>query len=68
MTPGIVLHQEEPRDLCTSVRFENRSEYLITVPNSTQGTAGYDMEVCMTLQGYPHVVCFWQFGQKYAHQ
>ena len=25
---------------------------LILVPNSSQGTVGYDMEVCVTFQGY----------------
>ncbi|KAJ8352103.1 hypothetical protein SKAU_G00235790 [Synaphobranchus kaupii] len=44
MRPGIVLHQEEPRAHCTSVRSDNRSEDFIPVPNSSQGTVGYDME------------------------
>ena len=52
MRPGIVLHQEEPRTHCTSIRFENLSEGFIPVPNRSQGTVGCDMEVCETLQGY----------------
>ncbi|KAJ8374091.1 hypothetical protein SKAU_G00046710 [Synaphobranchus kaupii] len=44
MRPGIVLHQEEPRAHCTSVRSDNHSEDFIPVPNSSQGTVGYDME------------------------
>ncbi|KAJ8342163.1 hypothetical protein SKAU_G00320910 [Synaphobranchus kaupii] len=52
MRPGIVLHQEEPRAHCTSVKSDNRSEDFIPVPNSSQGTVGYGMEVCATLQGY----------------
>ncbi|CAB1422580.1 unnamed protein product [Pleuronectes platessa] len=48
----IVLYQEEPRAHCTSVRSDNRSENFLPVPNSSQGTVGYDMEVCATLQGY----------------
>ncbi|KAJ8359464.1 hypothetical protein SKAU_G00159890 [Synaphobranchus kaupii] len=52
--PGIVLHQEEPRAHCTSVRSDNRSEDFIPVPNSSQGTVGYDME---TLSRLSHVLC-----------
>ncbi|KAJ8355029.1 hypothetical protein SKAU_G00225960 [Synaphobranchus kaupii] len=37
---GIVLHQEEPRAHCTSVRSDNGSEDFIPVPNSSQGTVG----------------------------
>lgn len=47
-----VLHHEEPRAHCTSVWFDSRSEDFIMVPTSSQGTFGYDMEVCTTLQGY----------------
>ncbi|KAJ8354561.1 hypothetical protein SKAU_G00221280 [Synaphobranchus kaupii] len=36
MRPGIVLHQEETRAHCTSVRFDNGSEDFIPVPNSSQ--------------------------------
>ena len=45
---GIVLHQEEPRAHCTSVRSDSRSKDIIPVANSSQGTVGYDMEVCVT--------------------
>ena len=38
MRPGIVLHQEEPRDHCNSVRSDNHFEDFIPVPNSSQGT------------------------------
>ncbi|XP_062273108.1 uncharacterized protein LOC133978798 [Scomber scombrus] len=38
------LHQEEPRDHCTSVRSDNPSEDCIPVPNSSQVTVGNDME------------------------
>ena len=56
MRPGIVLHQEEPRAHCTSVRSVNRSEDFILEPNSSQGTAGHDSDVCVTLHEYvsPH--------------
>ncbi|KAJ8339725.1 hypothetical protein SKAU_G00343580 [Synaphobranchus kaupii] len=37
MRPGIVLHQEEPRAHCTSVRSDNGSEDFIPVPNSSRG-------------------------------
>ena len=37
---------------CTSVRSANCSEDSIPVPNSSQGTVGYDKEVCATLQGF----------------
>ena len=40
MRLGIVLHEEEPP--CISIRSDVRSEDSI----------GYDMEVCMTFQGY----------------
>ena len=40
MRLGIVLHQEEPRAHCTSVRSDNGSEDFIPVPNSSQGTIG----------------------------
>ncbi|CAB1414743.1 unnamed protein product [Pleuronectes platessa] len=40
-----VLHQEEPRAHCTSVRSDHLSEDFILVANSSQGTVGYDMEV-----------------------
>ncbi|KAJ8358729.1 hypothetical protein SKAU_G00152540 [Synaphobranchus kaupii] len=53
MRPVIVLHQEEPRAHCTSVRSDNRSEDFIPVPNSSQGTVGYDME---TLSRLSHVL------------
>ena len=43
MRPGVVLQQEEP---------SRRSEDFLPVPNSSQRTVGYDMEVCVTLQGY----------------
>ena len=46
--PGIVLHQEEPREHCTNVRFDNCSEDCILVPNSRQGTIGYDRGLCDT--------------------
>ena len=51
----IVLHQEEPRAHCTSVKSENRTEDFIPVPISSQGTVGCDMEVCAVLQGYSQV-------------
>lgn len=34
------------------VWFDSCSEDFIMVPTSSQGTVGYDMEVCATLQGY----------------
>ena len=46
------LHPEEPRAYSTSFRSDNCSEDLIPVPNSSPGTVGYDMEVCVTLEGY----------------
>ena len=49
MRPGFVLPQEELRAHCTSVSSDNRSEDFILVLNSSQGTAGYDMEVCVTV-------------------
>ena len=52
MRPNIVLHQEEPRAHCTSIRSDNHSEDFILVPNSSQGTVGYDLVVCTALQGY----------------
>lgn len=52
MRLGIVLHKEEPRAHYTSVRSDNCSEDFISVPNSIQRTAGYNMEVCVTFQGY----------------
>ena len=51
MRPGIVLHQEEPKSHCTSVRSDNHSEVFILLPKSSQDTVGYDMVVCATLQG-----------------
>ncbi|KAJ8356578.1 hypothetical protein SKAU_G00193720 [Synaphobranchus kaupii] len=36
MRPGIVLHQEEPRAHCTSVKSDNGSEDFIPVPNISQ--------------------------------
>ncbi len=35
--PGIVLHHEEPRAHCTSIRSDNGSEDLIPVPKSSKG-------------------------------
>lgn len=39
-------------DSPSPVRSENRSEELIPVPNSSQGTNGSDIEVCAALQVY----------------
>ena len=46
MRPGIVLHQEKPRAHCNNVRSDNRSKDFMPVPNSSQGSVGYDMKVC----------------------
>ncbi len=37
MRPGIVLHYEESRAHCTSIRSDNGSEDLIPVPKSSKG-------------------------------
>ena len=50
MRLGVVLHQEEPRAHCSTIRSDSQSEDFILVPNSSQGTVGYEMEVCATLQ------------------
>ncbi|XP_073321443.1 uncharacterized protein [Pagrus major] len=44
MRPVTILHQDEPRAHCTSVRSDSRAEDFIPVPNSSQGTVGFDME------------------------
>ena len=77
--PGIALHREEPSACCTSGRSDSHSEDFLLVPNFSQGIVVYGIEVCGTLQGclprpsltqscHPHALCFWQFGQKHAHQ
>ena len=52
MKHGIVLHQGTPGAHTTRVRSDNHSEDFIPVPNNSQGTVGYDMEVCVTLEAY----------------
>lgn len=52
MRQGIGLLQGEPRAHSTSVRSDNHSDDFIPAPNGSQGTVGYDMEVCATLKAY----------------
>ena len=52
MRLSIVLHQEKPMAHYTSIKSNNCSEDFIQVSHSSQGTIGYDIEVCATHQEY----------------